>query len=164
MSCCTNTHAMTIQEAQYTKPTVQNAVHNHLARQLTDFAVAEPILLGVAHRCAAAVLGADLLDGAESAAQALVPMNLRSHTPLLVLAGHTSLTLIPRTPHPREGRTMLRSSAKARVGHVQITAACFNTMNKHMVCRCAPADSVSCTSPAPSTAPCQQQTACGTSG
>ena len=76
--------------------TVQNAIHIFLARQLTDFAVAEPILPGVAHCCAAAVLGADLLDGAERASQALVPMNLRSRTSRLLLAGYNSLTLIPR--------------------------------------------------------------------
>jgi ACR3 family arsenite efflux pump ArsB len=55
------------------------------AMALTDFAVVESILLGVAHCRAAAVLCADLLDGAEGAAQALVAMNLRSHTPLLLL-------------------------------------------------------------------------------
>ena len=54
-------------------------------RQLTDFAMVEPKLLGVAHRCAAAVFGADFLDGAEGAAQALVPVNLRSHTALLAI-------------------------------------------------------------------------------
>ena len=53
---------------------------------LTNFAAVESILLAVAHCCAAAVLGADLLDGAESAAQALVAMNLHSsQTPWLLL-------------------------------------------------------------------------------
>ena len=64
---------------------MQNDMHNSVARELTDFAMVEPKFLGVAHRCAAAVFGADLLDGAEGAAQALVPVNLRSHTALLAI-------------------------------------------------------------------------------
>jgi hypothetical protein len=44
---------------------------------LTNFAAVESELLCVAHCCAAAVLGADPLDSAGGAAQALVPVNLR---------------------------------------------------------------------------------------